>query len=214
MSVKAYDKLYGMAGGGGTQQDLAALWAGTKAGQSSKPWAMNSGPDGAATSIITDTSDSAGLQTSGGSSSSWQAQPVMPPVLDILAEMRARRDSEAQRAKLISDILGANTPRGQKNYLGFEPGGVADVLMGIITGKGPSAGADILPADQRAVRRTEVPIPGAEPSVGDEAGGAMSLAEMIMNLIRVISTGGSQSQQSSAGSLGGLDLSSLLSGLG
>lgn len=134
---------------------------------------------------------------SSGQSSSWSAQPVLPPVLDLLAEMRSRRDSEAARAKLISDILSSNVPQGQNYYMGFEPGGVADVLLGIITGNGPGAASAILPEDQRRVRRQNVPIPGAEPEVGAEAGAASTIAQQIMDAIRVISTGGSQSSQGS-----------------
>lgn len=143
-----------------------------------------------------------GSGSSSGSSqgSSWNSQVVLPPVMELLMEMRARRDSLAQRQNILADILSANTPQGQKNYLGFEPGGIADVLMGLITGEGPSAGARILPADQRAVRRQALPVPGGEPSVADEFGGGMDMATLILNALRTIATGGSQqsSQQSSA----------------
>jgi hypothetical protein len=139
-----------------------------------------------------------GFGSSSSQGSSWGATPVEPPVLSILQEMRQRRDSLAQRQQIIADILAGNVPRGQTNYLGFEPGGVADILMGLISGEGPGAGARILPADQRRVRRQQLPVPGGEPSVGEEAGGAMSLAQQILNAIRVISTSGSQQTSGSS----------------
>ena len=138
-----------------------------------------------------------GRSSSQSSGQSTQSTLASPPVLDILAEMRERRNSEAARANIISSLLSNNTPRGQNFYLGFEPGGLADVLLGIITGQGPSAAAGILPAGQRAVRTTAVPIPGAEPSVGAEFGGAKDMGNLILDAIRNIQTGQSSQQSSS-----------------
>jgi hypothetical protein len=47
------------------------------------------------------------------------------------------------------------------------------------------------------VRRQRLAVPGNEPEVGGEAGGAMSLAQQILNAIRVISTGGSSQSSGS-----------------
>lgn len=132
------------------------------------------------------------------SSQSSSSQPVLPPALELLQEMRARRESEANQASIIGAMLAANTPRGQTNYLGFEPGGVADVLLGIITGNGPSAAAGILPADQRMVRRTDVPVPMGQPPVGSEFDAAQAMANAILEAIRNIGTGQSSSQGSSS----------------
>lgn len=139
---------------------------------------------------------SQGIGGLGGSSQSTSSQPVLPPALELLQEMRMRRESEANQATALAEMLSANTPQGQKYYLGMEPGGMADVLMGIITGNGPSAGASLLPEDQRAVRRTNVPFPmEGQPPVGQEAGEAMDIGNAILNFLRNIQTGQSSSQQ-------------------
>ena len=111
---------------------------------------------------------------------------AVPPVTDILGEMRLRRQAEAEQANIISSILMSNIPRGQKYYPGMEPSGLADVLLGIITGNGPSAAAGILPESQRVVRRTDVNVPLGQPSVQSDFGAASEMANSILSGAKVI----------------------------
>lgn len=147
---------------------------------------------------IIDLINSAGGGTAGSSQSSGSTV-VLPPVLELLAEMRARRESEAAQASSIGELLMTNLPRGQTYYPGMEPGGLADVLLGIITGQGPSVAQQILPEGQRLVRRTEVPIPQGQPPVAEEAGGAMGIAQAILDALRNIQTSQSSSSSSPVG---------------
>lgn len=137
-------------------------------------------------------------ELAGGGSSSSQSSGstvVMPPVLELLAEMRARRQAEADQAGTIAQIMSMNLPEGMTVFPGFEGGGLADVLMGIITGRGAEAHG-IIPDAARQVHRTNVPIPQGQPSVESEAGSAQNIAQQIMNALRVI-----QTSQSSSGSV-------------
>ena len=160
-----------------------------------------------------------GVSSGGGSSS----QPVMPPVIELLQEMRARR---AQQATVASNIAAAllqaapmAAPAGTDIFPGMEQGGLADTLMGIITGRG--GGASAVLDKLRAPGKTTIPISGMnvpEPSVGAELPGALSAAMQILSGLRNVPTG-SQGQSSTQWSLpqeGGLDIASvlaLLSGL-
>lgn len=130
-----------------------------------------------------------GIDSAGGLGSSSGSSLATPPVLDLLAEMRARRQAEAEQARGLAEILAANVPRGMKFYPGWEPGGVADILLGIVTGEGANHG--VLPADQRTVKRQQIPIPQGQPSVQEDFGDASSMANAILNAIRVIQTSSS-----------------------
>jgi hypothetical protein len=110
---------------------------------------------------------------------------TLPPVTDLLGEMRLRRQAEAQQAGFLAEIIGSNVPRGAEYYPGYEPGGIADVLLGIITGKGPSV-ADSILGDTRRVKRTDIKVPTGQPSVGEEFGEASSLAGSILGAGKVI----------------------------
>lgn len=151
-------------------------------------------------SDLTDFLAALGIDPTGlgsGSSSSWSSTPVAPPVVDILGEMRARRTAEAEQAVNIAEILGANLPAAMENYPGFEMGGLADVLLGIITGEGAGAGQQVLPQEQRRVNRVGIPVPKeGQPGVEEDAGVANALAQQILDAIRVIQTGGSSSSSS------------------
>lgn len=127
----------------------------------------------------------------GGLGSSSSSSLAVPPVLELLGEMRMRREAEAQQAVSLAEIIGSNVPRGQEFYPGYEPGSVADVLLGIITGGGPARAQEVLPANQRRVRRTGIPVPQGQPDVSEEFGAASSMAQQILDAIRVIQTGSS-----------------------
>lgn len=145
----------------------------------------------AGTDSIDDILAALGLGEGGLGGSSSSSTVVVPPVLDVLAEMRARRQAAAEQAATLAGIIGTNVPQGMEYYPGAEPGGVADVLLGIITGKGPGAAGGIMPYDQRRVNRVNIPVPNTNPSVGDELGEASGIANQILNAIRVIQTGSS-----------------------
>lgn len=136
--------------------------------------------------------------------SSFGSTVVVPPVVDILGEMRLRREAEAGIGKTMAEILNSNLPGGLSFYPGMEPGGLADVLLGIITGKGPGAAAGILPYDQRRVERMNIPFPTeGMPSVGEEFSEASALANAILNAIRTVPTSGSTSDAVPLPQLGG-----------
>jgi hypothetical protein len=135
------------------------------------------------------------VTTGGSSSGSTSQEVVLPPALDLLAEMRARRAQKRQDdlARLVDlvKMMSENLPANQKYYTGYEPGGLHDTLMGIITGKGTKEVMKLTPEDQRLVQRELVPIPSdiAEPEVGDEMGQAQSLAEQLTAAMKVVQTG-------------------------
>lgn len=137
----------------------------------------------------------------GGSSSSQStgSTVVLPPVVELLQEMRARRESAVAQAETLASIMSNNLPSGMMYYPGFERGGLADVLLGIITGKGPAAAQQILPQGQRMVDRVNLNVPSSQPGVGDEFGQGMTFADAIMAAIRNIQTSQSSSQSSSGG---------------
>lgn len=170
-----------------------------------------------------------GVSSSGGSSVSQDY--LLPPILELLAEGRARR--QAQRDAISGAIGGLlqalpmAAPSANAIFPGFEKGGIADVLMGIISGEGTKAGG----ATMEGLRRpgtTAIPISAllgiTEPGVGEEAGGLMALAQAILGGGKTVQTGSSSQGSSSTnynqvqGGAGGLDpmtmalLSALLGG--
>lgn len=150
--------------------------------------------------------------TGGFSSSSSQSfQPILPPVLDILDEMRARRAAarEAALANFGAILQAAPVMAGNLEFFpGFEPGGAYDVAMGQVSGKGTEAQKAATPASYRKPQR--IPLPALmnpnEPTVGSEFGGAMGFAQQILaNLISVLTgtSSSSSSYPSGGGSAGG-----------
>lgn len=163
----------------------------------------------AATGGGTDTGTDTGLGGGGVSSSSSQSfQPVLPPVQDILMEMRERRKNarDAAIANFTQVLQAAPVMAGNLPYFpGFEPGGAYDVALGQVTGKGTQAAGAITPQAYRTPQRVALPaLPDPnEPSVGDEFGSALDFGkQIIQNLISVL-TGSSQSSGTSSSGGGG-----------
>ncbi len=116
------------------------------------------------------------LTGAGGSIST----PVVPPVLEILAERRLRRGQNAQNLLLAAQ---QTVPPGAKVFPGFESGGLADVLMGLITGKGVEASKGIIPDAARQVQRQTLP---SEPSIESELPSSLAAAQQILDALRVV----------------------------
>lgn len=161
------------------------------------------GPTMLPTGGSSQSSSSSGQSTS----ASKQYTPVTPPVLDILAEMRARRESKrAMYTDIVKALLETSAvavPEGSGGvFPGMEKGGMADILMGIMSGQG-AAGAGVLDP-LRKPGTMSIPISAMQveqPSVADEFGGAMGMSKQILDAIKVLLTGESvqQSTQQSAG---------------
>jgi hypothetical protein len=121
-------------------------------------------------------------------------EPVMPPAIELLSEMRARRTSQRtgdiDRLTALLDMVSGNLPENLVYYPGYEPGGAYDYAMRRMGGK-PGAGEAALPLEQRKVQRKTVPIPAEipEPTVGEEMSDAQRLAEGLMQIIQLIQTG-------------------------
>ncbi len=106
--------------------------------------------------------------------------PVVPPVLEILAERRARRGQNA--TNLLAAAEQTVSP-GAKVFPGFEGGGLADVLLGLITGKGVDAASGIIPDAARQVQRQTLP---SEPSIESELPASLAAAQQILDALRVV----------------------------
>ncbi len=117
------------------------------------------------------------LTTGGGGSIST---PVVPPVIEILAERRARRGQNA--TNLLAAAQQTVSP-GAKVFPGFEGGGLADVLLGLITGKGVDAASGIIPDAARQVHRQTLPH---EPSIESELPASLAAAQQILDAVRVV----------------------------
>lgn len=139
-----------------------------------------------------------------GTASSWSSSssftPVLPPVLEWLAEQRARREANRTAAQAIINSILETAPRALpsswKTLPGMEEGGVADILMGIISGKGTAEAGKLL-APYRALERMRVPISQLqdlmEPSAESELPGALGAAKKIIDALKLIQTGASSS---------------------
>jgi hypothetical protein len=106
--------------------------------------------------------------------------PVIPPVLELLAERRLRRGQEA--ANLLEAAQQAPPP-GATVFPGFEANGLADVLMGLITGKGVEASKGLIPGAARKIIRQPLP---SEPSIESELPASLEAAQKILDAIRVV----------------------------
>jgi hypothetical protein len=93
-------------------------------------------------------------------------------------------------------------PKGATTYPGMEHGGLADIMMGIISGKGVEGARSLIPQTTREPGIQEIPaslfeaIGAAEPSMGSEFDAASSIASMILGqMLRIprfsaVSSGG------------------------
>ncbi len=126
--------------------------------------------------------ESSERQGGGGGAAVLAPQMFIPPVTEILAERRARRQALGQQ--LIS-AAAQNVPGGATFYPGFNPGGIADVLLGIASGKGTKAvqAEGLIPEGQRRVTRVNLP---GQPTVEQDFGSSLALANRILaNMTRV-----------------------------
>jgi len=137
------------------------------------------------------------------------------PVLEVMAEQRARREASRQAAQnQLSGMLTAIpkfAPRGATTFPGMEHGGLADIMMGILSGQGVAGAQGLIPETTRQPGIQEIPaslfeaIGAAEPSMASDFGGASSIAAQILGqMLRLprfspVSTGGAGSAGSDAG---------------
>lgn len=135
-------------------------------------------PDGTLQAGITICAEDVEATSSGGGTSI--STPVIPPVLEILAERRLRRGQTSQNLLAAAQ---QTVPPGAKVFPGFEEGGLADVLLGLITGKGVDAAKGIIPAGTRKVVRQHLPD---EPSVESELPASLAAAQQILDAMRVV----------------------------
>lgn len=188
--------------GGGTQEavDIGKGRGGTWIGKSGVSFEGDDGVDTTQRMVTT------GGSSQAAESQSTQFTPVVPPVLDLLAEMRARREAErTMAASIVGALMQAApmaVPEGSGGvFPGFEKGGIADVLMGIISGKGTQAGGGIMGGLRKPGTMT-LPISAmqvAEPSVGEEFGGALGLSQQILDALRIVQTGQATSTSTGGG---------------
>lgn len=162
----------------------------------------------------------AGDTTSGGIFQSGESI-TLPPILEMLAEMRVRRDTNRVAAEKQLQASGELAPRlAPSEFMpGFEQGGLADVMAGILSGKGKNHG--MLTPEMRKPKQLPVDlgllslIGQQEPGISADMPDAVSLAKMIFdNAIRTptySSYGGGSS--SSASSEGEGDIEAQLSAL-
>lgn len=128
---------------------------------------------------------------------------VQAPILELLAEMRSRRDTNATRARegltATRELAGSLAP--SKYMPGYERGGLADIMMGFLSGKGKNHGG--LPEEMRAPQQLPVnlslldmisqPEPGIEsdmPMASDLAQKILAAAMRIPRYSQVSSSGG------------------------
>lgn len=131
------------------------------------------------------------------------------PIIEMLMEMRARRESNSSRAQnAITSLLAAApklAPAGAKYFPGYEHGGIADIMMGFLSGKGPAHGAlpeeirapGKVPVDMSLIDRIAAPEPGVESDFPMASDLAMKILQAAMRTPRF-------AQSSSSG--GGNDL--------
>lgn len=97
---------------------------------------------------------------------------VLPPTvaaMTAIAEAEAARRAAARQAlETLSTLALRNIPSAMRYYPGFEPGGIADVALGFLTGGGPQRALEVLPEPQRLVERQ--PLPGGLLSMLENAG--------------------------------------------
>lgn len=116
-------------------------------------------------------------------------QLVMPPIASLLSAMQERRQAarEAAMAGLSALLEGVPKmyPSGLRYFPGFEPGGVADVALGFITGEGPQPSR--IPEALRSPQTVPVPaslleaIAAPEPGIEADFGLARRLAQQILS---------------------------------
>ncbi len=123
------------------------------------------------------------LSQGGEQAQSSSQTAVMPPLLDVLQEMRGRRTQQFNEAQ-------ADLPSSLDYYPGYEQGGAYDMLMGLIGASGqggPGIGTMRLGPEQRRVQRR--PLEGG--TLGEDVASAMPIAMSILDGLRMIQTGSS-----------------------
>jgi hypothetical protein len=142
--------------------------------------------------------------SSGSSSSSISKEILLPPIMDFLAESRARHESNraafGQAVAQLAATVPFAAPQGTDIFPGFEKGGLADSLLGMITGEG-TAHAGQFNEGLRRPGKTTIPISGMAapmPSLQQEYGQLLPLATQLLDLAKLLQT--SQSGSSSGSS--------------
>ena len=145
-----------------------------------------------------DTQPSADTGGISASSSQEAFAPLTPPVLDILDRLQARRqavrDAALANFSAVAQAAPIMAPQGAKFFPGFEPGGIADIMFAQSAGRQPVQDPF---ASYRAPGRVALPgLPSPyEPAVGEEFGGALDLAKIILSAIQSFQTGRASSTQ-------------------
>lgn len=135
------------------------------------------------------TEDTEGTEGTGGAGGMVQTggTAILPPIIEMLTLMQTRRqDAKAAAQAYLTSILGIGpvVPSGATQFPGFESGGLADVMMGFITGKGkesynindPLRAINRVPIDMSMLDLLTEP----EPTVEAEMGAASALAQQIL----------------------------------
>jgi len=146
-------------------------------------------------------SQSTSGSSSGSLATSASFQALVPPIIELMIQSMAKRDTERGQAKdlinAISGIAKTQVPGSATAPLGFEKGGIYDILGGIVSGHGTEKfGAGVSDAIRNPGTVT-IPISAlakiTEPSVQDEAKTLEPTAERILDLIRSFQTAESES---------------------
>jgi hypothetical protein len=122
--------------------------------------------------------------------------------------MRARRQERQNMAQqVVAGLLQTApiaAPEGLQTFPGFEPGGLFDTLMGVVTGKGANAAVNV-PQALREPGRINIPISSMQqevPPLSEDFGGALGMAQQILDAMRLPQTGASQQASAGGGTSG------------
>lgn len=105
--------------------------------------------------------------------------------LDLLDFLQSRRTKPGTGEPSIANLLGSLYPSSMEYNPGFNPGGLADILMGIISGKGTALASGLLPNE---VRKANIIDPKslvgkpAEPVEGEAGNLEATLLNQLMRM--------------------------------
>ncbi len=141
--------------------------------------------------------------SSQSTSESQTFQAIMPFILELLDKSQGRRDTARGTAKDILSALVSIAPNAAGDFdtvPGFERGGIADILGGIVSGKGTVAFGENLPDSFRQPSKITLPVSALniqDPDVPSEVRSLLPTNKILMDLVRSFMTGDSSSQASS-----------------
>jgi hypothetical protein len=151
--------------------------------------------------------------------------PVPSPVLEVMQMQAQRREaSRAAAQNQLGALLTAvpkMAPQGASYFPGMEEGGIADIMMGILSGKGVEASKSLIPQSSRQPGIRPIPqslfdaIGAPEPGMESEFGSASSIARMILGQMLQLPQYSQMSRTSGSSSSGGgeVDIDSALASI-